>query len=161
MSRIDLIYVSGGMLSRVHEVDIFPRGISDHAPMLCSFQTHMPPLERLWWLSRYWISDPIVEAEVSTHIKDFWLTNVGTAAFNSTWDTFKAYIRGSYQSSISRARQHASVALAEAKAQTLESRYVLSQNPLLLQGGLLWGDPKRLPRPDHFSHPHRHRVGTS
>lgn len=92
----------------------------------------MPPSERLWRLSRYWISDPIVEAKISKHINEFWLTNVGTAAVHSTWDAFKAYIRGSYQTSVSKSRHDASVTLAEAEAvaQSLESRYVLSQSPV-------------------------------
>lgn len=71
MSRIDLIYVSGGLLSLVHEVNVLPRGISDHAPVLRSFQTKTPPSVRLWRLSRYWISDPTIELEIPKYTAEF------------------------------------------------------------------------------------------
>lgn len=35
-SRIYLFYASGPILSRVQEVKILPRGISDHAPSFCN-----------------------------------------------------------------------------------------------------------------------------
>lgn len=48
------------------------------------------------------------------------------------WDAFKAYIRGCYQSSISQACHNAKITIeeAEARAQGLESQYVLTQNPI-------------------------------
>lgn len=42
LSRIDLIYITGGLLSRVIEVKMLPRGISDHSPMLLTLQTQTP-----------------------------------------------------------------------------------------------------------------------
>lgn len=81
MSRIDLIYVSGGgLLLWVCEVTILPRGISDHAPVLCCLQTRTPPSERLWQLSRYWISDDMIEIEISKCISEFSLTNDGSTS---------------------------------------------------------------------------------
>lgn len=54
------------------------------------------------------------------------------ASIGNTWEAFKAYIRGCYQSSISRARKDAAITIAEdgATAQALESQYVLSRNPI-------------------------------
>lgn len=57
MSRIDLVYVGGGLPPLVHEVSILPRGISDHDPVLFSLRAQTPLSERLWRLSPYWISD--------------------------------------------------------------------------------------------------------
>lgn len=134
MSRIDLVYVSGGCFPRVREVPMLPRGISDHAPMLLCLQTQTPPSESLWRLSHYWISEEIIEAEIAKCIADYWISNSNSSALHVRWDAFKAYIRGCYQTSISRTRYNTKISIeeAEAKAQGLESQYVLPHNPITL-----------------------------
>lgn len=72
MSNIDPIYVSGPVLSRVREVTVLPRGISDHAPILLQVQTTANPANSLWRHSRYWVTDERVELQVDSAIVSFW-----------------------------------------------------------------------------------------
>lgn len=62
MSRIDIICVFTPLLRKLLEVSILPRGISDLAPVLLSIQLHNTHSDRVWSLSRYWISDETVES---------------------------------------------------------------------------------------------------
>lgn len=113
---------------------MLPRGISDHAPMLLTLQTQTPPSERIWRLSRYWVSEESIETSIATSIEDFWTSNADSSVLPIRWDAFKAYTRGSYQTVISLARHNARVSIeeAETRAQDLESQYVQTQNPITL-----------------------------
>lgn len=61
MSRIDLVHVNDQVLSRVQDMAILPRKISDHAPLLVRVQISVAPDHQVWRLSRYLISDIRVE----------------------------------------------------------------------------------------------------
>lgn len=86
--------------------------------------------ERVWNLSRYWILDPTIDCELAKLISEFWLLNDCRASPEGVWDTFRAYVRGCHQSSISRVQQDAAVTIeeAESRARSLESQYVLTKN---------------------------------
>lgn len=98
LSRIDLIYASGGILPKVTKTKIPPRDISHHAPMLCCLQTSTPHSERVWRLSRFWISDPTIGFKITNLISEYWRLNAHTATSEASWDAFKVYFRGCYQS---------------------------------------------------------------
>lgn len=123
------------MLPKVIAIEILPLGISDHSPLLCTIQTHTPQADRLWRLSRFWIEHPTIEIEVAKEIRGFWLTNADSTGMAMVWDTFKAYIRGCYLSSITRERNNDKITLeeAEARAQELESRFAMTSNPVTAQ----------------------------
>lgn len=132
LSRIDLIYASGNLLPKIREIKILPRGISDHSPMFCVIQATTPPADRIWRLSRFWIKHPTIEFEMATLIRQYWLLNADSTSPGNDWDAFKAYIRGCYMSSIATERKNNQITLeeAEAKAQTLESDFALTANPI-------------------------------
>lgn len=60
-SQIDLAYVGAPVLSGVRDIVILPRGISYHAPLLLTLELATDSSERLWRLSRFWISDGEVD----------------------------------------------------------------------------------------------------
>lgn len=71
-SRIDLIYAGGPVLPKVREVRILPRGISDHAPLLLELDLSVVLSDKLWRLSRYWVSDGEVEPKYREDLKSYW-----------------------------------------------------------------------------------------
>lgn len=121
------------MLPKITGIEMLPRGIANHSPLLCTLQTTTPQADRLWHLSRYWIKHPTIEIEMAKEIKGFWVCN--TSKTGMVWDTFKAYVRGCYLSSIVRERRNDGITLeeAEAKARDLESRFTLTSNPIIAQ----------------------------
>lgn len=123
------------MLPKVINIETLPRGISDHFPLLCTLQTSTPQADRIWRLSRFWIEHLTIEIEIVKEIKQFWLANAGSSTPGMVWDTFKAYIRGCYMSSIARERRNNKMLLeeAETKARDLETRYTLTANPIIAQ----------------------------
>lgn len=131
-SRIDLIYSSGTLLPRILEVDILPRGISDHAPLLLKMQTDSPVANVLWRLSGLWIADERVVPLVEGELEVYWTINEGTVPPPTLWDAFKAYTRGQYQTAIGRVRKDTRLALEEAekKVLLLEKEYVHTRNVL-------------------------------
>lgn len=62
-SRIDLANVGRSALSRVADIRIFPRGISDHAPLFLTMELSSAPETTLWRLSRFWVSDEEVDGQ--------------------------------------------------------------------------------------------------
>lgn len=135
LSCIDMFYASVTMLPRAMGIEVLPRGISDHSPLLCTLQTSTPQADRLWHLSRYWIEHPTIEIEMAKEIKGFWLINANTSGVRMVWDTFEAYMCGCYLSSIARERKNDKVTLeeVETRAQELESRFALTSNPITAQ----------------------------
>lgn len=114
-SRIDLVYVGGPVLPRVTDVRILPRGISDHAPLLMTLDPSVGSSTRLWRLSRFWISDITVDNQFHTELTGYWATNAGTADATTVWDTFKATMRGQYQTIIARVRRKRKADLMKAE----------------------------------------------
>lgn len=90
LSRIDLFYASLPMLPKIIDIEILPRGISDHSPLLCTLQTAIPQADRIWRLSRFWIEHPTIEVEMVKEIKQFWLSNANSTTPGTVWDAFKA-----------------------------------------------------------------------
>lgn len=82
---------------------MLPRGIADHAPMLMCLRTQTPPAERLWRLSRHWISEGEVEGEISDCISEYWMTSAESTTVPLRWDAFKAYVRRCYLTAIAQA----------------------------------------------------------
>lgn len=75
-SRIDPV------LPRVMDIKILPREISDHAPLLLTLDLPVAPTDRLWRLSRFWVSvsDTVVDALFRTEMTGYWAVNPGSAA---------------------------------------------------------------------------------
>lgn len=129
-SRIDLFYANGSLLPRIQGVEILPRGISDHAPLLMRLNTNLPVGNSLWRLSGFWITDERVAPEAAGEMDAYWVVNRGTAPPPMLWDAFKAYTRGQYSTIISKVRKDNKLALeeAESQAQSLESSYVANKD---------------------------------
>lgn len=125
-SRIDLMLAGDSLLSCSLGVEILPRGISDHAPVLLKLDVGLPSGPALWWLSGYWVTDERVAPEVTVELGAFWERNLGTAEPPILWDAYKAYVRGQYQGLIAKARKDSRLALeaAEGRALKLESIYM-------------------------------------
>lgn len=135
LSPIDLPYASIPILPKITGIEMLPRGISDHSPLICTLQTITPQADRLWRLSKFWIEHPTIHIEMAKEIKQFWRINATTSTAGTVWDTFKAYIRGCYLSSIARECRNDRFLLeeAEAKARDLESWFILTSNPTTAQ----------------------------
>lgn len=141
-SRIDLAYVGGSALSRVKDVRILPRGISDHATLLLTLELSSTPGNTLWRLSRFWVSDKMVDGHFRGALQEYWDVNPGSAKAITVWDTFKAYTRGRYQTIIARVRRErrADLVTAERKADLQEAQFLRTKDPrdydvLQLQSG--------------------------
>lgn len=130
-SRIDLIYAGGSVLPGVRDIAILPRGISDHAPLLLDLDVSTVPSDKLWRLSRYWISDVDVEPKYRQEMETYWVENEGSASVASVWDAFKAFTRGQFQTIISGVRRDRRKELTrlEAEAGRQEALYVSSPDP--------------------------------
>lgn len=100
------------------DMQILPRGISDHAPLLLTLDLSVGPTVRLWCLSRFWISDTAVDDQFRTELTGYWVDNVGMADDTTVWDAFKAYTRGHYQTIIARVSRERSVDLTRAERET-------------------------------------------
>lgn len=87
-------------LSRVREVTILPRGISDHAPLSLQLSLSSPPTEGLWHLSRFWLSDSRVNILCKGDMIHFWNSQDSSVSIPLTWDAFMAFVRGSLQGHI-------------------------------------------------------------
>lgn len=83
---IDLAYVGASVLSEVRDIAILPRGISDHAPLLLILELATDPSERLWRLSRFWVSDAEVDPLFRSELDAYWRVNPGSAAVTTIWD---------------------------------------------------------------------------
>lgn len=70
--HIDLMCTGGSFLPRVQQISILPRGISDHAPLLLQLSLEGSPLDKLWRLSRFWISDPRVDSGFHQQMNTYW-----------------------------------------------------------------------------------------
>lgn len=130
-SRIDLVYAGRPVLSKVRDVTILPRGISDHAPILLDLNVSTAQTDKLWRLSRYWVSDIEVEPKYKDELESYWQLNPGSASPFSVWDAFKAYSRGQYQTIIGQVRgsHRRELLIIEAEAQRQEALYIRSPNP--------------------------------
>lgn len=131
-SRIDLIYTTDSLLSWIQDVEILPRGISDHAPLLLKLQTDLPMGTALWRLSGFWITDESVAPLVEGELGVYWALNEGTVPPPVLWDAFKAYTRGQYKTAIGKVRKDTRLALEEAerKVLLLENNYVHTKDVL-------------------------------
>lgn len=130
-SRIDLVYSGGPVLSRVKDVTILPRGVSDHAPVSLTLEMSCAPSEGLWRLSRFWLSDSRIELPGKADMEAFWSTRDRNVSLPDSWDAFKVCMRGNFQAHIGRIRReaHRELQSAEARTQALESRYVEERSP--------------------------------
>lgn len=130
-SRIDLAYMTAPVLPRVRDITILPRGISDHAPLLLSLELATETSDRLWRLSRFWVTEREVEPQFHDTLRQFWTDNSGTGAETSVWDGFKASSRGQYQSIIAAVRGDRRAELEEVEDEALkqEALYVRSREP--------------------------------
>lgn len=73
-SRIDLVYSGGSVLSKVKDITILPRGISDHGPVSLQLELGCTTSEGLWRLSRFWLSELWVDVPGKADMKAFWNT---------------------------------------------------------------------------------------
>lgn len=112
-------------MPRVQQISILPRGISDHAPLLINLSLEGSPIDRLWGLSRFWITDPEVDSGLRIQMDAYWATNPGSAPAAVVWDAFKASSRGHYQSLIGgvRRQKKADLVRAEDRPASLERQY--------------------------------------
>lgn len=130
-SRIDLVYAGGPVLPKVRDVRILPRGVSDHAPLLLELDLSLDPSDKIWRLSRYWVSDMEVEPRYREEMDSYWTINTDTASASSVWDAFKAFSRGQYQHIISKVRRERRRELTNLEAETTrqEAIYIRSPDP--------------------------------
>lgn len=111
---------------------MLPRGISDHAPLLLSsLDLSLGSVERIWRLSRFWISDTAVDSQFRMELLGFWAVNVGSADPAVAWDAFKATTRGHYQTIIARVQRErrADLVKAEREASSAEALFVRTRDP--------------------------------
>lgn len=115
----------------MRDISILPRGISDHAPLLLTLELSTTLGVSQWRLSRFWVSDEMVDGHFREAIREYWKINPGSASTTMVWDTFKAYTRGSYQSIISRVRRErrADLEVAERKADLQEAHFLRTKDP--------------------------------
>lgn len=110
------MYSGGSVLSRIRDITILPRGVSDHAPVSLQLELSCPPSEGLWRLSRFWLADTRVEMPCKDNMISFWSTWDRSTPAPFAWDAFNATMRGSFQDHIGRVRRGARKELQEAEA---------------------------------------------
>lgn len=113
LSRIDLIYASCPALQFVKDISVLPRGISDHTPLCLTLTLTAPPGPRLWRLSKFWADDERLQEPLTAAICNFWTDNVDSAPPIVLWDTFKAWARGEFMTSIARLKRDSAHELEE------------------------------------------------
>lgn len=133
LSRIDLMYDGSPLLPRVQQISILQEGILDHALLLLQLTLEGCPTDKLWRLSKSWISDPGVESGFRQQMATYWALNPGSAPEELVWDAFKASSRGHYQSLIGGVRRKLWPDLIEAEDRpaSLERQYTQTKTPEL------------------------------
>lgn len=118
-------------MSRLKDIKILPRGISDHAPLLLTMNLTSTPENNLWRLSRFWVSVEAVDGHFRGALQEYWEVNQGTAGTLTVWDAFKAYTRGRYQAIIAKVRRErrADLISAEKKADLQEALFIRTKDP--------------------------------
>lgn len=130
MSRIDLIFATRALLTKVQEISHLPRGISDHSPILLKLNVGPAPADCLWRLSRYWVSDDRIAPGAELAVREYWAANPPATVPASTWEDFKFHARDHYQKAIGSTRRQSGEALlqAERRAGRLEAQYTANKD---------------------------------
>lgn len=125
-SSIGLTFSGGPILSRVRDATILLLGISDHAPLVLCLDTSVSPAEGLWRLSQFWLTNPRVDMPYRSELLDFWIRQDASVSLSVTWDTLKAFSRGSLQAIIRMVNMEmgAEIAAAEVSTSNLEATYM-------------------------------------
>lgn len=92
LSRIDLTLCSADLIPYIVDVNIEPRGISDHSPLVVHLTSGHQASNMSWRLNPFWLELFPKEDAISTRIVDFWSLNLGSAPIQVVWDALKAYL---------------------------------------------------------------------
>lgn len=104
-SRIDLAFSNTPLLADVLEASYLPSGLSDHSPLVVALRSPACRSAALWRLGAHWVSHPELTEKIPPLLVEFWEQNTGSTSPEITWDTFKAYMRGHYISSIAHVKK--------------------------------------------------------
>lgn len=132
LSHIDLVFVTRSLLQRIAKVQILPRGISDHSPLMMTVLLGLPVGRRMWRQSGHWLVDSKVQEDMPEALCNYWLRNENIADPGVAWDAFKGWLRGEYISRITNSQKHSVQSLEdlERELKIQEDNYVADPTPL-------------------------------
>lgn len=112
-------------------MEILPRGISDHAPLLLKLQTDSLAGPALWRLSGLWVFDKRVTLLVEGELGVYWVNNGGTPP-RCSGTPLRHTHEGNTKQLLGSLEKETRIALEEAerKVQLLEDRYMTSKDAL-------------------------------
>ena len=95
-SRIDFIFASAELSHNLRSSTIYPTVISDHAPLDLQLQWPNPTsTHKKWYFPLALIRDRVSRDALRTAIREYFTINdPADTSIATTWDAFKAYIRG-------------------------------------------------------------------
>ena len=95
-SRIDFIFTSAELVHSLKSSTIYPTIISDHAPLDLQLQWPRPlSTHKKWYFPLALIRDRVSRDELRIAIREYFAINdPADTSIATTWDAFKAYIRG-------------------------------------------------------------------
>lgn len=120
-SHLDYIFVPRGLLNRMRDVEILPRGVSDHSPVALIVQLgpERPPFR--WRLSTWNFQDEQYREHIDLALDQFLRLNIGSVnTAEPLWEAMKATIRGVDISYCAAARRTRKDLLLKSEARLLE-----------------------------------------
>uniref|UniRef100_A0A803K3T5 Reverse transcriptase domain-containing protein n=1 Tax=Xenopus tropicalis TaxID=8364 RepID=A0A803K3T5_XENTR len=135
LSRIDMAFLSQSVLVGIKECKYLPRGISDHAPLLITWETHGGGQNKRWVLNPVWLDIIDKDEAIATEILEFFQMNQDSASPAIVWDTFKAYLRGTLHREITAVKRGTTQIESELaqKVENCEIEAISNPTPLNFQ----------------------------
>lgn len=81
-------------MEKIGNVEVLPSILSDHAPIVFSFDVKIYSQSPRWTLKRAILLKPEVISILKSKTADYFQLNTGSATLENIWDAYKAYIRG-------------------------------------------------------------------
>lgn len=91
LSRIDLALGNDRALQMVEKITYWPRGISDHSPMVVILNLGEPRPRKNWSISPYWFEIIKKTEGILSSLREFVEINQGTVSPSTLWDALKAF----------------------------------------------------------------------
>lgn len=93
-SRIDMVWISKELELLTNEVDILPRMLSDHSPIIWKMKD-MQEMHKIWRINEDLLDRHEIVDQIKVEIKNYFEINTTPQMKSSTmWDAFKVVIRG-------------------------------------------------------------------
>ena len=131
LSRIDMALGNGACLQVVSKISYYPRGVSDHSPLVLSLNTGKKcPLSN-WKISPFWLEVMGKPEEISIRLRELLDFNTGTAPEGVVWDALKAFLRGILIQQVAKIKRNSREWEEKIREEVLEAEKQYVENPTL------------------------------